>query len=159
MVHAHFDDSIAVRRRKLEQGQRQTDVVVEIAGGSQNGFCAELPAQHRGQHFFDCGFAGGAGDAEHKRPHLHPPGMCQGLQRRQCVGHRKGVRQTGAVGARHHRISAARQHLRHKVVAVVAVALQSHKHIAGLRGTAVGDDAGGGIAGRQRQRQGLGNKV
>ena len=90
VVHAHFDHSVALVAQG-EQGERQADVVVEIARRCQHRIGAELGAQHGGQHFLHGGFATGAGDAEHLRVHRPPPRRRQRLQRRQRVGHRKAA--------------------------------------------------------------------
>ena len=91
VVHAHFDNGITLLRPQGKQGERQADVVVEIAGGSQHGRFAELAAQNSGQHFLHRGFAGRAGDAEHQRVHRFAPSGSQGLQRRQRVSHRQAT--------------------------------------------------------------------
>ena len=91
MVHAHFDNGITLLRPQGKQGERQADMVVEIAGGGQHSRFAELAAQDGGQHFLHRGFAGRTGDAEHQRVHRFAPSGSQGLQRRQRVGHRQAT--------------------------------------------------------------------
>ena len=91
VVHAHFDNGIALLRPQGKQSERQADVVVEITGGSQYGRFTELAAQNGGQHLLHRGFAGRTGNAEHHRVHRFAPSGSQGLQRRQRVGHRQAA--------------------------------------------------------------------
>ena len=91
VVHAHFDNGVALLRPQSKQGERQADVVVEIAGGGQHGRFAELVAQNGGQHLLHRGFAGRTGDAEHQRVYRFAPSGSQGLQRHQRVGHRQAT--------------------------------------------------------------------
>ncbi len=53
VIHAHLDHCGAMRGTQTQQGQRQADVVVEIALGGQHGIGAEMCRKNRGAHFLD----------------------------------------------------------------------------------------------------------
>ncbi|SKN19521.1 Uncharacterised protein [Mycobacteroides abscessus subsp. massiliense] len=58
MVHTHFNDGIAVFFVQFQQSQRQTNMIVEIAGSRQHSFITESMTQYAGQHFFNRRFTG-----------------------------------------------------------------------------------------------------
>ncbi len=63
MVHAHFQHCVAMRRVHAQQHERQTDVVIEIAFGGENGVIqTRFGAQNLRRHFLDGGLAVAAGN-------------------------------------------------------------------------------------------------
>ena len=101
MVHAHFNHGVTVVSAQIQQGERQADVVVEIARRRQHRVRAEFGTQHRRQHFLHSRFAAGTGNPEHKRVHGLAPRRCHLLQGVQRVGHEKAACNAGQIAARH----------------------------------------------------------
>ena len=66
MVGAQLDHPSNMLRRQLQQGQRRTEVVIQVATGGQNRTLQAL-AQDAGEHFLDGGLAAGAGNRHHRR--------------------------------------------------------------------------------------------
>ena len=145
MVHAHFNHGVTVVFAQIQQGERQADVVVEIARRRQHRVRAEFGAQHRRQHFLHGRFAAGTGNPEHKRVHGIAPRCCQLLQGVQRVGHEKAACNVGQIAVRHNSPRTFDQHVWHKIVRVVVLTRQRDKQIAFLRLAAVGDDAANGM--------------
>ena len=152
MVHAHFNHGVTVVSAQIQQGERQADVVVEIARRRQHRVRAKFGAQHRRQHFLHGRFAAGTGNPEHERVHGLAPRRRHLLQGVQRVGHEKAACNAGQIAARHNGPCAFGQYVRHKIVRVVVLARQRDKQIAFLRLAAVGDDtADGTVFGGLRQ--------
>ena len=145
MVHTHFNHGVTVVFAQIHQGERQADVVVEIARRRQHCVRAEFGTQHRRQHFLHGCFAAGTGNPEHKRVHGLAPRRRHLLQGVQRVGHEKAACNLGQITARHNGPRAFGQHIRHKIVRVMILARQRDKQIAFLRLAAVGDDAANGM--------------
>ncbi len=145
VVHAHLDHCRMMLRTQLEQGQRQSDVVVQVALGRQHtlGRAAEMCAQDRRAHFLDRGLAVAAGDAQERNRETAAPGGGELAQREARVIHRD-QRQAG-VGlgpdaCDHGAGGPLGQHLAHVVVAVEALALQCDEQHAGDHGARIGAD-------------------
>ena len=144
MVHAHFNHGITVVFAQIQQGERQADMVVEIARRRQHRIRTEFGTQHRRQHFLHSRFAAGTGNPEHERVHGLAPRRRQLLQGVQRVGHKKAACNARQIATRHNSPRTFGQHVRHKVVRVVVFARQRNKQIAFLCLAAVGDDAADG---------------
>ena len=70
MVHTGLDDRRFMSLLQTEEGQRSSDVVIEIALGFQGVvFCA----QHSGHHFLCGGLSHAAGDLNHRDLKAVPP--------------------------------------------------------------------------------------
>ena len=85
MVHTHFNDGSAMTGAEPQQGQRQTDVIVEIALRGQHGV-AESGTQDAGDHFLGRRLAIAAGDSDERQGEARTPGLRQQAERDACIG-------------------------------------------------------------------------
>ena len=125
-------------RRQAQQGQRQANVVVEVAGGGQHRVGAGVATQNRRQHFLDRGLAVGAGDANAQRRQAERPAGGQPAQGQAGVLY---LDQAGAGQVKiraHQRGRALGDNLGDEVVGVEAFALQGDEQIAGTGLAAIG---------------------
>ena len=135
-----------MRGAQLEQGQRQADVVVEVAGGGQHavGRIAELRAQDRRAHFLDRGLAVAAGDAQQRDREAAAPVRCQGTEREARIGH-GDQRQVGMGSGEfpgHQRAGrSTRKHVGDIGMAVELVAFQRDEELAGGDAARIGGHA------------------
>ena len=161
MVHAHFNDGIAVFFVQFQQSQRQADMIVEIAGSRQHSFITESMTQYAGQHFFHRRFTGRASNTKDKRIHIFTPRLRQFLQSHKRIVNLQRAFQSRAIFARNHnRRCPSCQHIFNKVMRVKALTGKREKNIAILNIAAVGYDARNGlIFRRHRKVEGLTNKI
>ena len=75
-IHAHLDDSSAMRGAQPKQRQRQADVVIEVAASGEHGG-AEGCLQNRGDHFLGRRLAVRASDGNDRQRELGAPGGCK----------------------------------------------------------------------------------
>ncbi|EXI77992.1 MAG: hypothetical protein AW12_03079 [Candidatus Accumulibacter sp. BA-94] len=134
MIHPHLDDRGAMRRVQLEQGERQTDVVVEVALGGQHR-AVESDLQDARDHLLGGGLAIAAGHRQQRQREAIAPVGRQRTQRQAGLGNPKQGQTSDqqAIGAvcRHHRGSGATRHRRGEVVvAVEMLAAQGDEQLA-----------------------------
>ena len=136
-----------MRVTQPEQGQRQADVVVEVAARGQHRIriAAKVRAQDRGAHFLDRGLAVAAGDAEQRNRKAGTPGGGQLAQRQARVVHRD-QRQSGIgrgpAAFDHGAGGALGQHFGDEVVAIEALALERDEQHAGCHRARIAADRG-----------------
>ena len=142
VVHAQFHHAHAVPDLVVlahpQQGQRQADVVVQIAlGGERSGAVAS--AQDGRDHLRHRGLAVAAGHRDQRQVETVPPCRGQRLQGRQRIGHLQATQarlgQT-TLGQGRHRARLAR--CSQEVMGIKALAAQGHEQVAGLQAAGVG---------------------
>ena len=127
MVHAHFEYSVMMRCGHAQQHQRQTNVVIKVALGSEYGvhrfgrsanFLGRLRergqrcSQNRCQHFLDRRFAIAPGDGNNRNGKTIAPFRCQSAQRQTCVVNADRLHHIGCLlGIQHHTDCASLQRL------------------------------------------------
>ena len=151
MVHAHLDHRGAVKVAQLEQGQRQADVVVQIAARGQHRLLAEavptrLRTQDGGAHLLDRGLAVAAGDADQRHGKACAPGRGQRPEREPGVVHDQQRQRRIRVRCRpggidHRRRCTGLGRGGNEIVAVEALAAQRDEELSGCQRTAVGAHA------------------
>ena len=153
MVHAHFNDGIAVFFVQFQQSQRQADMIVEIAGSRQHSFIAESMTQYAGQHFFNRRFAGRAGNAEDKRIHIFTPRLRQFLQSHKRIVNLQCAFQSRTIFARNHNRRCPRyQHIFNKVMRVKTLTGKREKYVAILNIAAVCNNTRNGLIFRRHRK-------
>ena len=161
MVHTHFNDGIAVFFVQFQQSQRQTDMIVEIAGSRQHSFITESMTQYAGQHLFNCRFSGRAGNTKDKRIHIFTPRLRQFLQCGKRIVNLQRAFQSRTIFARDYNRRCPRcQHIFNKVMRVKALSGKREKYVAVLNIAAVGNNTRNGLIFRQHRKvEGLTNKI
>jgi hypothetical protein len=159
MVHAELDHCGAVRRPQPQQGQRQADVVVEVAFGGEAGVA--LPGtEDRGDHLRHRGLAVAAGHRHQRQDEAPAPGRGELAESEARVRHLEAGQPgfgEAALGERGHR--AGRLRPRQEIVGVEAVAAQGHEQVAGTQAPGIAVHPGEGerqIAEPLRGRQARG---
>ena len=145
VVHAEFDYGHLVFGAQAQQGQRHTDIVVEVALGCQAGLGFEGP-QNGGNHLGHCGLAIATRHRDQRQLELRPPSRGQAGQCQFGIRHHQ-PRQAGGLQAligvplanRCHR--APGPGLNQKIIAVKTLTPQRHKQISGLNRPGVGVNA------------------
>ena len=108
VVHAQFDDRVAVRIPQFQQGQRHADFVIEVAARGEHPISATRSlAQNRRQHFFHGGFAAAASQRHQRAAKTAAPRKRQPRQRLPRIFNRDERhacrRERCALRIRHHR--------------------------------------------------------
>ena len=169
--HCHLEHERLGAPARLEHGQRQPDLGVEVLAARVR---ARAGGEQRGEDVLRRGLAGGAGDAGHADAELVPPRVGEPPERRQRVvgddGRRGGARGLagGLPRGRHGRRTVLRPHehaprpglerLRGERAAVRARAAQPHEQVARLERARVDHGAlGAGALGIARGELGAGS--
>ena len=135
---AHLDHGKAVLAGQLQQRQRHTQFVVQIAA---RGEYRPAFAQNGGQHFLDGGFAAGAGNTDYRAGELLTYQSGQVTQRQLAVMHQQLRQRIVHQVLDHRRSCAVFTGLGNKVMTVAAAASQGNKQTAALDGTGINADA------------------
>ena len=161
MVHAHFNDGIAVFFVQFQQSQRQADMIVEIAGSCQHSFITESMTQYAGQHLFNRRFAGRAGNTKDKRIHIFTPRLRQFLQSHKRIVNLQCTFQSRAIFARDHNCRCpCHQYIFNKVMRIKALTGKREKNIAILNIAAVCNNTRNGLIFRRHENaEGLTDEI
>ena len=137
MVHAELDHRGAMRRAQAQQGQRQADVVVEVAFGGEAGVA--LPgAEDGGDHLRHRRLAVAAGHRHQRQIEALPPGRRELTEGETGIGHLEpGQAGLGQAALGQRGDGAGRLGLGQEVVRVEALAAQGDEQIAGPNGAGV----------------------
>ncbi len=145
VVHPHLDDGVFGIADDLEEGERDADVVVQVALGGDG---AEFLAQHRGDHLLGAGLPAAAGDGDDPGHVGTAVGGAEFLQRDEGIGdgdEAEILRQRLLGQPRDHcRDGSGGGRLRDEAVAVEPFPAQGEEAIAGLEGAAIGVEAADG---------------
>ena len=126
VIRAHLDHGIAMRGLEPREGERHTDVVVEVAAGNQ---AASPVSEDRPRHLLDRGLAVAAGDAHDGARKIPPPCACERSQAREHLGHDhlRDVNRHETVDQRTR--GAARCNIGDEIVRVVMLAAQGDEQV------------------------------
>jgi hypothetical protein len=132
-VHAHLDHRRAMPGSEAEQGQRQADVIVQVAARRQHGG-AERRLEDGGDHFLGRRLAVRAGHRDHRQVEAGAPGGGEAAEgearivdddRRYAIRQARGLMQEQRHGPGRHRLC-------QEIVGVEAFAAERDEQLAGI---------------------------